>query len=72
MEEYIILVFKDNGIGFDNQYVIRIFNLFECLYGKSEFEGIGMGFVICRKIVEKYNGSIWVEGCENEGSVFYM
>ena len=71
-EEHITLAFKDNGIGFDNQYASRIFNLFERLHGKSEFEGTGMGLAICRKIVEKHNGSIWAEGRENEGSVFYM
>jgi chemotaxis family two-component system sensor kinase Cph1 len=71
-KEHITLAFKDNGIGFDNQYASRIFNLFERLHGKSEFEGTGMGLAICRKIVEKHNGSIWAEGRENEGSVFYM
>ena len=71
-EEHITLAFKDNGIGFDNQYASRIFNLFERLHGKSEFEGTGMGLAICRKIVEKHNGSIWAEGRENNGSVFYM
>ena len=71
-EDHITLAFKDNGIGFDNQYATRIFNLFERLHGKSEFEGTGMGLAICRKIVEKHNGSIWAEGSENEGSVFYM
>lgn len=71
-EEHITLAFRDNGIGFDNQYATRIFNLFERLHGKSEFEGTGMGLAICRKIVEKHNGSIWAEGRENEGSVFYM
>jgi len=71
-EDHITLAFKDNGIGFDNQYATRIFNLFERLHGKSEFEGTGMGLAICRKIVEKHNGSIWAEGRENEGSVFYM
>lgn len=71
-DSQLTLAFKDNGIGFDNQYATRIFNLFERLHGKSEYEGTGMGLAICRKIVEKHNGSMWAEGKENAGSAFYL
>lgn len=68
----ITIAFKDNGIGFDEQFADRIFNLFERLHGKGEFEGTGMGLAICKKIVERHNGSIWAEAKQAYGSSFYI
>jgi light-regulated signal transduction histidine kinase (bacteriophytochrome) len=61
---------RDNGIGFDNQYRDRIFNLFERLHGRGEYEGTGMGLAICRRVVERHGGSIAAEGELGRGAVF--
>lgn len=66
------LKFTDNGIGFDNQYAVQIFSLFQRLHNKNSFEGTGLGLAICRKIAELHGGSIWAEGVENAGATFFV
>jgi light-regulated signal transduction histidine kinase (bacteriophytochrome) len=61
---------RDNGIGFENQYSGRIFNMFERLHGRNEYEGTGMGLAICRRIVERHNGAIRASGALGTGAVF--
>jgi len=63
---------KDNGIGFDESQVERIFQPFQRLVGKSEYEGSGMGLAICRKIVERHHGSITARSTPGEGSEFFV
>ncbi len=60
----------DNGIGFDEQYVGRIFKPFERLHGRSAYEGTGMGLAICKKIVKRHGGKITVTSQPNEGCKF--
>jgi PAS domain S-box-containing protein len=61
---------KDNGIGFDQQYVDRIFQVFERLNGKSEFAGTGIGLAICDKVVVNHGGAITASSSPGKGATF--
>lgn len=63
---------EDNGIGFEEQYVERIFNLFQRLHGRGTYEGTGMGLSICRRIVERHHGSITALGKPGKGATFII
>lgn len=61
---------SDNGIGFDQRYESRIFDLFQRLHGKSEFEGTGIGLAICKKIAQNHHGFMKANGVLGKGSTF--
>jgi PAS domain S-box-containing protein len=64
------LAVADNGIGFDEKYLSRVFTIFQRLHGRGVYEGTGIGLAICRKIVERHGGAITARSKPGEGSTF--
>ncbi len=60
----------DNGIGFDEKYTDRIFTIFQRLHGRGEYEGTGIGLAVCRKIVDRHDGSIVPKSTPGQGATF--
>jgi len=63
---------EDNGIGIEDKYKDRIFNIFQRLHTRDEYSGTGIGLAICRKVVEQHNGDIWFKSQVGQGTKFYF
>jgi len=71
-DEYCKIVFEDNGIGFEEKYLDRIFTVFQRLHGRTQYEGMGLGLAICRKIVERHRGIITAKSSPGRGTAFIV
>ncbi|HET9052660.1 MAG TPA: ATP-binding protein, partial [Cyclobacteriaceae bacterium] len=69
---YVRIVVKDNGIGFDEKYADKIFNIFQRLHGRAEYEGTGIGLAICRKIMLNHRGYIRAKSVIRQGAEFIL
>lgn len=71
-ETEIYFIIKDNGIGMEEAYFDKIFEMFKRLHNNNEYQGTGIGLAVCKKIIQQLGGEIWVTSKLNEGSIFHI
>jgi PAS domain S-box-containing protein len=71
-EQLCELTVQDNGIGFDEKYVDKMFAVFQRLHGRSEYEGTGIGLAVCRRIVDRHHGNILARSQPGQGATFIV